>query len=176
MLNKKRILIILFIIIILGLLITGVYFFINNDRNIPFIEYVPEEEISDEQLRQTKLTLYFKNGENIVPEIRKIDVKQLLDPYMTVINMLIEGPKNNNFEKIIPEGTKINNIKKEKDMLIVDFSNELIDNIKQESDKKLIIKSIVNSLTEFVEINKIKILINGDENTFNNIYEKENIN
>ena len=176
MLNKKRILIILFIIIILGLLITGVYFFINNDRNIPFIEYVPEEEISDEQLRQTKLTLYFKNGENIVPEIRKIDVKQLLDPYMTVINMLIEGPKNNNFEKIIPEGTKINNIKKEKDMLIVDFSNELIDNIKQESDKKLIIKSIVNSLTEYVEINKIKILINGDENTFNNIYEKENIN
>ena len=37
------------------------------------------------------------------------------------------------------------------------------------------INSIVNTLTELTEVNKVKILIDGNENSeFNEIYEREN--
>ena len=42
-------------------------------------------------------------------------------------------------------------------------------------EKDIMIKCIVNTLTELTEVNKIKILINNDENQeFTNIYEREN--
>ena len=90
-------------------------------------------------MRQTMVSLYFQSGEKLVPEPRLIDVKQLLiNPYEEIINMLIEGPKNTSLERTIPEGTKLNKIKKEADNLIIDFSIEFIENHKQsEIEEKL---------------------------------------
>jgi len=166
MLDTKRIITISIIIFLILLSIFCVYhFFIKNKEDI-ITEIVPQEEITEEQMRQTIVSLYFKSGEDIVPEARLIDVKQLLNnPYEEILNMLIEGPKNNNLEKTVPEGTKINKILKEKDTLIIDFSEEFINNHKGgEKEEEITIKSIVNTITELTEINGIKILINGEEN------------
>ena len=59
--NKKILVILIIIIIILGL----VGYFINaqikkNKEQNKITEYVPEEEITLEQLRQTTVSLYFK--------------------------------------------------------------------------------------------------------------------
>lgn len=162
----KRIIIILIIICLIIAAIFGVYYFLVQNREVDIIEYTPQEEISEEQMRQTIVSLYFKSGEELVPEARLIDVKQLLNnPYEKILNMLIEGPKNTNLEKTIPEGTKINKIQIEKDILIIDFSKEIVENHKGgEKDEKLTINSILNTVTELTEINGIKILIDGQEN------------
>lgn len=162
----KRIIIILIIICLIIAAIFGVYYFLVQNREVDIIEYTPQEEISEEQMRQTIVSLYFKLGEELVPEARLIDVKQLLNnPYEEILNMLIEGPKNTNLEKTIPEGTKINKIQIEKDILIIDFSKEIVENHKGgEKDEKLTINSILNTVTELTEINGIKILIDGQEN------------
>lgn len=162
----KRIIIILIIICLIIAAIFGVYYFLVQNREINIIEYTPQEEISEEQMRQTIVSLYFKSGEELVPEARLIDVKQLLNnPYEEILKMLIEGPKNTNLEKTIPEGTKINKIQIEKDILIIDFSKEIVENHKGgEKDEKLTINSILNTVTELTEINGIKILIDGQEN------------
>lgn len=184
MLDKKRIIIVGVIIFLIVILIIGVYNFFSNNREIPIIEYTPQQEISEEQLRQTNVTLYFQNGDNLIPEIRMVDVKELvINPYEKILTLLIEGPKNDNLIKTIPEGTKINKLQKEGDILIIDFSNEFIQNHQgSEEQEKLTIKSIVNSLTELTEINGIKILINGEENksfndkkvNFEKIFIREN--
>ena len=176
--NLKRILIIfIFIILILGI-IFGIYKRINKKEKI---EYIPQEEISDEQMRQTMISLYFKNEDKLIPEVRLIDVKELIEnPYEKILNLLIEGPKNENLEKTLPDGTRINKIEKNKDMLIIDFNEEFLDN---KIDEKIIINSIVKTLTELNEINKIKIIINGEENKefkngkikLNNIFKREEI-
>lgn len=165
MLNWKRIIIIIIFIMLIVGIIMGVCFIVKNKKK-NIIEYIPQEEISEEQLRQTMVTLYFIKDNEVVPEVRLIDVKELINnPYEKVINLLISGPKNNNFEKTIPEGTKINKIEKNGDILIIDFSSEFINNILGgENKEKLIIESIVKTLTELTEINGIKILINGEEN------------
>lgn len=157
------------------------------DSNIEFTEYTPQEEISNEQLRQTLITLYFKNKQtgSLSPEARMIDSKILLNnPYNELIKLLIEGPKNESLERLIPEGTNVNSIEIKKGIVYIDFSEEFIKvgNMGAEEEGK-IIYSIVNTLTELTEVSGVKILINGEENkcfesgqlNFNDIFiRKEN--
>lgn len=164
--NLKKIILILIIII---LIIIGVVFFVKNRQEQPkYEEYEPEQEISEEQERQTMVSLYFvnKSTRKVEPEARLIDVKELItDPYTVLINLLIEGPKNENHEKAIPEGTKLLEAKMEGDILILNFSEEFINNhIGSKLEEENTITSIVNTLTELTEVNYIKILINGEEN------------
>ena len=94
-----------------------------------------------------------------MPEARLVDVKELINfPYEKIINMLIEGPKNENLQKTIPEGTKINKIEKQGEILILDFSEEFISNNNGgEEEQKIIIRSIVKTVTELTEINGINL-------------------
>ena len=139
-----------------------------NNNETDFTEYTPQEEISNTQLRQTLVTLYFKNKEtgDITPEARMIDSKILLNnPYNELINLLIEGPKNESLEKLIPKETKLNNVNIQKGIVYIDFSEEFtnVENLGAEEENKIIC-SIVNTLTELTEVSGIKILINGEEN------------
>ena len=101
-----------------------------------------------------------------MPEARLIDAKLLLEnPYKELINMLIEGPKNNSLETVIPKGTKVNSAKLEKTMLVLDLSKEFIkeENLGKTEETK-IVYSIVNTLVELTEVDSVKILIDGKEN------------
>lgn len=168
--NKKIIMYIFIIIVILIILGAGylVYKKINNKNKNNYDEYIPQEEITDEQLRQTIITLYFMNIETgkLVPEARKIDAKELVnEPYKKLVELLIEGPKNDKMIKLIPEGTKLNKIEIKNDYIYIDFSNEFIKEQKLGTEQeKLIIESIVNTVTELKEINFVVILIDGKEN------------
>ena len=187
--NKKIIMYAGIVLIVLILLGVG-YFIINKIRNNNKIkimenEYTPQEEITEEQLRQTLVTLYFLNPENyaLAPEARQIDAKELINnPYEYLINLLIEGPKNEKLLKLIPENTKLNSAIVKENILYIDFSEEFIkeQNLGKEQEE-LILKSIVNTVTELTEINKVKILIEGneergfpdDEVNFNKIFIRE---
>lgn len=167
MLDKRRVFIVgIAVILIVGIIIGGYFLIKNKGQENEILEYTPEEEISEEQLRQTIVSLYFKNENGLMPEARLVDVKELINnPYEKIINMLIEGPKNENLQKTIPEGTKINKIEKQGEVLILDFSEEFISNNNGgEEEQKIIIRSIVKTVTELTEINGIKININGEEN------------
>lgn len=131
-------------------------------------EYTPVQEISEEQIRKTILSLYFQNKETktLMPEARSIDVKILaVNPYLEIINLLLQGPKSDKLESTIPYGTKINNAYLEGDVVCLDLSKEFIDNhpggLDAESNT---IFSIVNSLTELNEVSYVKFLIDGKEN------------
>ena len=187
--NKKILMYVGIILIVLILL--GAGYFVTNKlkknnktENIKN-EYIPQEEITGEQLRQTVITLYFLDSEKyeLAPEARQIDAKELINnPYEVLINLLIEGPKNEKLLKLIPENTKLNSAIVKDNILYVDFSTDFIkeQNIGKEQEE-LIIKSIVNTVTELTEINKVAILIDGKEEqgfpdgelNFNKIFIRE---
>lgn len=121
----------------------------------------PEEEISEEQMRQTTIALYFEDKQSmeLVKEEKKVDAKDLIDnPYMYIVNLLILGPEDETMQNPIPEGTKLNKAELNGDSVTVDLSNEFLN-----SSGTNAIYSIVNSLTELKEVNSVKILINGEE-------------
>ena len=93
---KKKIIILIIILLLVTILIGG-YFFIKNKNKQELEEIIPEEEISDEQMRQTIVSLYFYNDETkeLISEGRLIDAKDLLEnPYQKLMELLIQGPEN----------------------------------------------------------------------------------
>lgn len=178
--NKK--IIIIFTVLLIIVLLGGYFvinYFKNKEKETTIEEYTPEEEITEEQNRQTIVSLYFleKETNELAPEARLVDIKELMNqPYEKLVNMLIEGPKNEKYTKLLPDNTKLNKTYTEKDMLYLDFSSELLNYDKEATNiKENIINSLVKTLTQLTEINSLKILINGEENEeFNEIYTLEN--
>ena len=168
--NKK--IIIIFTILFLIILIGG-YFGIQyvkkqkQEETTTIEEYTPEEEISDEQLRQTIVTLYFmsKETKEVVPEARLIDIKELmLDPYNKLVNLLIEGPKNEKQERLIPENTKLIESRLEGDCIILNFSSEFLNyDQADEQMKEKLFTSIESTMVQLTEVNQVKILVDGNE-------------
>ena len=129
-------------------------------------EYTPQEEISEEQLRQTIVSLYFisKETKELEPEARLIDIKEIInDPCDKLINLLIEGPKNEKLKKLIPDNTTILKTYTQGDCLYIDFSSDILG--VEEGQKDNMINSITKTMTELTEINSVKILVDGQEGT-----------
>ena len=81
------------------------------------------------------------------------------------MNLLLVGPKTENLKSAIPKNVRINDITKNGDNLIIDFSKEFVENQVDDVEiQGLAISQIVNTVTQFTEINSIKILIDGEEN------------
>jgi len=175
--NKKIIMIFLIILIIILL---GGYFAIKyvKEKQEETIsdEYIPEEEITDEQFRQTIVSLYFPSKENdkLIPEARLVDIREIINnPYEKLFYLLLEGPKTDKAKKIIPENTKVLKTYMEYDCLVLDLSKEFL-NYNKETEKDNLINSIVDTMTELTEVNKVKILIEGNETEdFKEVYSKK---
>lgn len=180
--NKKIIL--LFLILLIIIFVVG-FFAIKyvkqkkeKENEVIQEEYIPEEEISEEQLRETIVSLYFPDKETnlLKPEARIVNVKELMKtPYSILIELLIQGPKNDKLNKIIPENTKLLNSSLEGECLTLDFSSEFLNyNKNDEKEKDNLINSIVNTVTELNEVNKVKIVISGESNEeFNEEYVRK---
>ena len=89
------------------------------------------------------------------------------------MNVRLEDNYEKN-RKLIPENTKLLQNYLEGDCIVLDFSTEFLNYDKEsENGKENLINSIVNTLTELTEINQVKILINGQENSeFNEVYTR----
>lgn len=167
--------------IILIMIIIGGYFLIKytkekNEGKIQNVgEYVPEEELTDEQARRTIVSLYFpaKDGKDVIPEARLVDIKEIInDPYDKLVKYLLEGPKNEKAKGVIPENAQVLKTYLEGDCVVIDFSAEILNYNKEE--KNLFIKSLVNTLTELTEVNGVKILVDGNQNEeFKEIYTRQ---
>ena len=175
--NKKKIIAIITLILIIFVAVF-IYNNISIEKNVnEYQDYTPQEEISEEQMRQTKVILFFANNETgeLEAETKIVDANLLInEPYKQIINWLINGPQSSNLKKLIPEGTAMHDIKVEKSCIIINLSNEFL-NYETEENKLKIINSIVNSLTNLKEIDSVKFLINGEENeNFSEIYLRNN--
>ena len=161
---KKKPLIIVIILIIIGIL---AYFLINNisiTKNNEYMDYTPQEEISENQTRQTSINLYFLNPEtnNLKSEGRSVSANELLkNPYKLIVEKLIEGPENSNLQKVFPDNTHLIDANLKNNCATLNFSEEFM-NFKDDTQKYNIINSILDSLTQLNEVDSIKILINNE--------------
>ena len=186
--NKKLLFYIVTTILVIAIIL-GIIFFINHSSSNEMVtneltEYTPQEELSDDEIRKTIISLYFKNIDtnSLVAETKCIDVKDLYkDPYAYLVNLLISGPESEKLKSAIPNGTKVNSCTLKGNTVYVDLSKEFIDNAPSGIDEEsMVIYSIVNTLTELNEVSGVKFLINGEENlkfkdgkiNFNEVFKK----
>lgn len=165
--KKGKILLILIGIILCVIVVITILNLEKVDDGEKLAEITPGEEMTEEQERQTIVSLYYINIDtnSLLPEARVIDVKNLLEnPYDTLVRFLMETPKNEKLKSAVPNDTKINNATLIGDMVLLDLSKEFIQNHEKNNDTiNLSIYSIVNTLTELNEVNSVKFLIDGQE-------------
>ena len=167
--NKKTLIII--IILIIAIAITVFLLWKNKDKNAENNVIQPQEETTDEQMRTALVTLYYINKETkeLTPEGKMIDVKKLLtDPYETLINLLIEQPKNEKLQSAIPNGTKVLGAELKGDVVYLDLSNEFIENNNVEE------KTIINAIKKR-DIKKLNYFLDHKEELNENIINREEL-
>lgn len=113
------------------------------------------------------VTLYFASIEDNQPylteEIRQ--VKDQDDIYKIAIQELIKGPLAEDLYPTVPSDTIVNSVIISDGLATVDFNIRIISNFEEiphsSATETLAIYSIVNTLTEFEGIERVKITIRG---------------
>jgi len=110
----------------------------------------------------TTMTVYYatKDAANVMAE--KYIVPKNSHPAQTAMELLIAGTKNPALAPVVPAGTKLRNISIKDHIAYVDFNDKLVKNNNGGSTSEiLLVAAIVNTLTEFHDIQKVQILVEG---------------
>ncbi|MFG6382737.1 MAG: GerMN domain-containing protein [Lachnospiraceae bacterium] len=127
-----------------------------------FIEN-PGEQINT--IQTANIILYFSNkkGTGLVPEVQEVHYSSNISMEKLVMEQLLKGPKEKGKRSAIPDGTKLVNVSVLDGVGFVNL-NEGFLNQNYEIAEPVVIYSIVNSLAELTNINKVQISVNGDSN------------
>ena len=119
------------------------------------------EEYSSEM---RDVVLYFATGagDALAREVRTITItdQQPIEQY--IINELIKGPNDESMRSVLSDDTVLVSVDVEDNICYLNFrSSFLTQNSGDETHEKLVVYSIVNSLTELNTINRVQFLMDG---------------
>lgn len=120
-----------------------------------------------------ELTLYFasENGKYLIKAIRPVEYSSNIPLERLVMEKLIGGPTGEGLYPTINSNTKIENITVKDSICYVNLNEDFL-NQQSNVTPEVTIYSIVNTLVELEQVNKVQILINGDSNmVFRDTYE-----
>lgn len=107
--------------------------------------------------------LYFANntGDKLVPERREIvyNINNKLEKL--IIEELMKGPRSDNSKVLFNSEVKLNNISIKDNTCYIDFDDKFI-NFLNRPNAELLLYSIVNSISELGNVNKVQFTINGN--------------
>lgn len=111
----------------------------------------------------TSLTLYFSDAEGtvLVPETRVVHHSSNVSIDKLVMEQLIAGPRTSGLQATVPSGTKVITISVVDRVCYVNL-DETFMNQNQEITETVVLYSIVDSLANLPEVDKVQISINGD--------------
>lgn len=125
-----------------------------------FIEN-PGEQINT--IQTASITLYFSNpkGTALIPEVQEVHYSSNISLEKLVMERLLHGPEGKGKQAAIPEGTKLVSVSVLDGVGFVNLSEGFLTQ-NYEITEPVVIYSIVNSLAELPNINKVQIAVNGD--------------
>jgi germination protein M len=83
-------------------------------------------------------------------------------PAQTAIELLLAGTKNPELVSVIPNGTALRNIWVKDHIAYVDFNDKIVkNNTGGSTTEMLLVYAIVDTLTEFHDVQKVQILVEG---------------
>lgn len=152
--------------------IASVNFYVANeplqDQNGVLIGTMTAESFVDDygqetdSLTKTGLVLYFSsaNGQSLIRKEVEVYYNTNIPKERLIIENLIKGSSDDNAKTVIPNGTKLRNISVTDGVCYVNFDSGFL-NVDSAISSDVVLYSIVNSLTELDQINKVQILVNG---------------
>lgn len=135
-----------------------IYFFPSNDTVIKeHLSYITKEE----------MPIFLVDNKNYVARTSIVkNSSETIEQTKEIIEALTKNTKKSSyirdgFKPIIPDGTKILDLKLEENILTINFSKEFL-NINESYEEKMI-EAIIYSLTEIKDVKKISIFVEGNK-------------
>ena len=83
-----------------------------------------------------------------------------------ILEKIVAGPPVDHLMKIIPDGTKINSVKIDGDLVIVDLSADIMSYGGGSAWERGIVRSVVLSMTELPGIKRVQFIIDGEKKEY----------
>lgn len=121
------------------------------------------EDNSVNNLQSADLTLYFANvkGDKLVKENVSVSYNKNISIERAVVEQLINGPVNSSNNRTLPVNLKVLKISVKDGICFVNLDSTFLTDIVNVSNS-IPIYSIVNSLCDLEDVDKVQILINGE--------------
>ena len=138
------------------------------DRDGNSFEFISASDINletEEYSSEMKdVVLYFadKAGTSLVKEERNIKITDLRPVEEYIIKELIKGPDNNSLDSLLSKKTTLISVDIENNVCYLNFKSDFIKaNSGSEEHERLVVYSIVNSLTEISNITRVQFYMDG---------------
>lgn len=116
-----------------------------------------------ENLTEKYVTLYFANSDfdKLVSRRKKVQLTEN-SIEKTIVSELLTGPDDDRLYSAIPKGTKVISVETKAEICFVNLSGDFVENfVGGSAAAEMAIYSIVNSLTELPDIDKVQFLIDS---------------
>lgn len=128
--------------------------------------FVTGDEVNTESDEDTAtgVRLYFANGkkDELVMEYRKINIVDTQPVEQYIVTELIKGPKTKGNERLLAADTKVLSVETTDGICYVNFKKGFVEkNVAATEKSKLVIESVVKSLTGLDSVNGVQFLIDG---------------
>jgi len=126
-------------------------------------QFIDNEGTEINAYQEVTLQLYFANadGTALVPVSRKVEYNTNISLEKLVMEQLIGGPEGNEANPTINPATKVINVTVNDGTCYVNLDQTFLTQVYTVSSE-VTIYSIVNSLVELDNVNKVQILVNGE--------------
>jgi germination protein M len=122
----------------------------------------PDKQANPPAAATMSVTVYHaaKDAAFLVPETHTLPKTD--QPVQAAVEQLLKGPKNPELIRALPEGTKLRGITVKDHIAYVDFNDKLVKNGSGGSTGEILaVSAIVNTVTEFADIYKVQIMVEG---------------
>lgn len=120
-----------------------------------------------EKMRKMKVKVYYpdESGLRLVGVNREIEVNDTDETkYKAVVEAVMTPPKEKHLTKVVSNDSSLIGVDVKDGTALVNLSNSIkIGFVGGSTGEELLIGSVVNTLTEFKEVNAVKFLIDGQE-------------
>lgn len=108
-----------------------------------------------------RLTVYYATPDAmyLAPEVRVVPKTDR--PAQNAVELLLQDPKSHDLLRVMPDGTKVKGLTVKDHVAYVDFNDKLAKGSSGSTTEMLIVASVVNTLTEFPDIHKVQIMVEG---------------
>ena len=128
------------------------------EKNIP-----PENE-SDKQIMLVKVYYPDYSGVRLVEVERRIKIGHEDEKYSAALEILLEAPHEENLTTIFPKNASIRSVKVADGLATVDLDGAMLKTmVGGSTGEEFLVGSVVDTLTSFPEITRVKFLVDGRE-------------
>lgn len=123
----------------------------------------PKETPAATVPKEVKVNVYYarSDGTGLIAVSRTVNTEKD-DKYTAALKSLLTGTKEKEQTTVIPKKAKLRSVTVKDGVATADFSKEMQENFSGGSTgEEMLVGSIVNTLTDFPEVQKVQILIDG---------------